>query len=105
MRPSNLSAALNLLMRETERLRVGKIERRREIDREIVTELVLRERHAVAIDDLAARRGDIEDVSARQLLRFVSRDDRLLGLRRRRRTWRLLGDGCCDGQRRQEPKC
>ena len=57
-------------MRESERLRIGEIERGREIDREIVAQFVLRERRAIAVGDLAARGRNVEHVSARLLLRF-----------------------------------
>ena len=63
-------------MREAERLRVGKIKRGGKIDREVVAELVLRERHAVTIGDLAARCGNIQNVGPRQFLRLKCRNDR-----------------------------
>ena len=69
---------LNFLPREAQQLRIGKIERRRVTDREIVTQPVLRERCAVSIRDLTARRGNVENVSARELLRFECRNDRPL---------------------------
>ncbi len=89
----------NFLLREGEQLRIGEIERRREIDREIVAEPVLRERLAVAIRDLSARRGNIEHVGARELLRLEGGNDRLFErrcVRRGRRAFRLrvsLGHG------------
>ena len=70
--------SLNFLPCETQQLRVRKIERRRETDREIVTQPILRERHAVSIRDLTSRGGNVEDVSARKLLRFECRNDRFL---------------------------
>ena len=68
---------VDLFPGEAECLRIGKIKRRREIDGEIVAEPILRERFAVAVCNLAARRWNIEDVSAREFLRLECRDDRL----------------------------
>jgi hypothetical protein len=58
----------DLPMREVERLGIAKLQWSRKIDREIIAQLILRERCAVTIGDLAARSGDIENVSARQFL-------------------------------------
>ena len=51
-------------VRKIQRLPVGKIERSRVIDREIVTDLILRERGAISIGDLSARRRNIKDVGS-----------------------------------------
>ena len=75
--PDQLLRLVDLLPRKADRLRIGKIERCREIDRQIVTDLILRKRRAVAVCDLAARRRYIENVSARQLLRLECWNDRL----------------------------
>ena len=88
--PEQFLGGLNFLARKRQRLRVRKFERRREIEGEIVAQFVLRQRHAVPIHDLAAGRGNIENVRARQLLRFVGGHDRLVHLRRRRFGRRLL---------------
>ena len=69
---------LNFLPGETQQLRVRKIERRRETDRETVTQPILRERRPVSIGDLTSRGGNVENVSARELLRFECRNDRFL---------------------------
>ena len=66
---------LNFFVRVGEQLRVGKIERRRETDREIKHQPVLGEWHAVAVRNQAARRRDIEHIGSRQLLGFERRDD------------------------------
>src|SRR5213592_407364 len=55
----------DLPMREVERLGILKFQRSRKVDREIIAQLVLRERRAITIGNLAARSGDIENVSAR----------------------------------------
>src|SRR6266487_5855781 len=57
----------DLPMREVERLGILKFQRRRKVDREIIAQLVLRERRAITIGNLAARSGDIENVSACEL--------------------------------------
>src|SRR5436190_6435722 len=64
---------LNFLPCETQQLRVRKIERRRVIDCQTVTEPVLRERCAVSIRDLTSRRGNVENVGASELLCFECR--------------------------------
>ena len=74
---------LNFLARISQRLGVGKCERRRKIKRQIVAEFVLRERRAVPIHDLPARRRDVEHVGARRFLRLVRGHDRLLHWRGR----------------------
>src|SRR4030095_7604211 len=102
--PGELRGQRDLFTGKRERLRVGKIERRREADREIVGNFVLRERQAVAIGDLPARRRDVENVSARELLRLERRDDRLVfrisGSARRWRR-RLRGERRCYREDRQ----
>src|ERR1043165_6432478 len=67
-----------------ERFGIRKIQRCWKVDDEIVTKPVLRERRAIAVCDLTARSRNIENVSARQLLRLESGDDRLF---LRRRSW------------------
>ena len=84
-------------MRKAERLIIGKIQRGREIDREIVAQSILRERRTVPIGDLSTRRGDIEDVSPRQFLRLEGRDDRLLD-----RALESEIAGCCRRPSRRE---
>src|SRR4029077_3168179 len=74
----------DLPMREVERLGIAKLQWSRKIDREIIAQLILREGCAVAIGDLAARSGDIENVSARQFLRLEGGNDLLI---KRRRRW------------------
>ena len=75
---------------EVQRLRIGKIKRSKEVDNEIVTESILRERRAIAVCDLPTRSRNIENVGARQLLRLERRNNRLFfrrsaWTRRRRR--------------------
>src|SRR6476620_5463517 len=89
-------------MRKFQGLIVVKFKRGWKIDRQIVGQPVLRERRAVPIGNLSTRRRDIEDVSAREFLRFEGRNDFLLerrlryffrwrgtGRRRRSRRWLL----------------
>src|ERR1700682_53993 len=78
----HLFRLLDLLPDVADRLSIGKIERRRETNPKIVTEFVLGQRHAVAIGDLAARRRNIENVGARQFLRFESWNNCFLFRRR-----------------------
>src|SRR5207248_2570088 len=82
----------DLPMREVERLGIVKFQRSRKIDREIIAQLVLRERSAITIGNLAARSGDIENVSAREILCLECRNNLVVdgGLRWR---WRCCGDG------------
>ena len=76
--------SVDLFFGKAKCLRIGKIKRRREIDGEIVAEPILRERFAIAVCDLAARRCNIKDVSARELLCFKRRHNCFLfGLWRR----------------------
>ena len=70
-------------MRKIQRLPVGKIERSRVSYREIVTDLILRERGAISIGDLSARRRNIKDVGSCLLLRLVRRNDCLFEWRGR----------------------
>src|SRR5439155_22991805 len=65
----------DLPMREVERLGIVKFQRSRKIDREIIAQLVLRERSAITIGNLAARSGDIANVSAREFLCLECRDN------------------------------
>ena len=65
--------SVDLFFGKAKCLRIGKIKRRREIDGEIVAEPILRERFAIAVCDLAARRWNIKDVSAREFLCFKRR--------------------------------
>src|SRR5204863_9421511 len=60
----------DLPMREVERLGIIKFQRSRKIDREVIAQLVLRERRAITIGNLAARSRDIENVCAREFLSF-----------------------------------
>jgi hypothetical protein len=79
---------LDFFVRISEQLRIGKIERRREADRQIVAQAILRQRQTIAVGDQPARRRDIENVSPRQLLSLESWDDGFLErsrLRARRR--------------------
>ena len=89
-------------MRKFQGLIVVKFKRGWKIDREIVGQSVLRERRAVSIGNLSARRRDIEDVGAREFLRLEGRNDfffecrlrhflrwRGTGRRRRSRRWLL----------------
>jgi len=73
-------------MREVERLGIAKLQWSRKIDREIIAQLILREGCAVTIGDLAARSGDIENVSARQFLCLERGNDFLI---KRGRRWDL----------------
>ena len=79
-----LGSVIYLFLRKVERLRIGKIQRCREINDEIITEPILCERRAVAICDLPTWSRNIENVSACQLLRLERRDNRLFF---RRSTW------------------
>src|SRR5438067_2845799 len=67
-----------LPVREIEHLSIAKLKWCRKIDRQVVSQLVLRKRGTVAISDLATRSRDIQDVSARELLRLESGNDRPL---------------------------
>src|SRR6478672_9645012 len=80
----------DLPMREVERLGIAKLEWSRKIDREIIAQLILRQGCAVTIGDLAARSGDIENVSARQFL-CLERGNNLFIKRGRR--WLRRGRG------------
>src|SRR5450432_648634 len=82
----------DFLPREDHHLCVGKVEWGREINREIVAQLVLGERYAIAVGDLPPRRRDVEDVGARLFLRLEGRFDRLLEWRWRdfQRRFRFL---------------
>jgi len=60
---------------EAKRLRIGKIRRSWEVDDEIVTEPILRERRPIAVRNLSTWSWNIENVRARQLLRLERRDD------------------------------
>src|SRR6476661_3541160 len=87
-----LASVIYLFLRKAERLRIGKIQRRREVDNQIVTEPILCQRRAVAVCDLPTWSGNIENIGACQLLRLERRDNRLLfgeraWSRRRRRRW------------------
>src|SRR5262249_50982449 len=73
-----------------ERLRIGKVQRCWESYAQIVTEPVLRQRHSVAIRDLSAWRRNIENKSARQLLRLESGDNCLFFRRSARTRCRRL---------------
>ncbi len=70
MRPISLAVFVDFFPGEVERLRVGKIKRRWEVNSEIVAEPILSEWFAVAVCNLTARRRNIEDVSARKFLRL-----------------------------------
>ena len=72
---------------KAERLRIGKIKRRWEVDDEIVAEPILRDGRAVAVCDLPTWSRNIENVSAGELLCLERRDNRLF-LRRSTRTQR-----------------
>src|ERR1700719_4128037 len=91
--PNQFGRLFDLLPGKTDRLSIGKIERCGKINCEIVTYFFLRKRRPVAIRNLAARGGDIENVSARELLRFKRGDNRLFftgGTSARGRSWRCL---------------
>src|SRR5207237_10409642 len=90
----------DLPMREVERLGIAKLQRSRKIDREIIAQLILREGCAVTIGNLAARSGDIENVSARQFLCLERRNDLLI---KRRRRWLRRGRGA--GSYRRGCRC
>ena len=78
-----------LPMREIERLGILKFQRSRKTDREIIAQLVLRERRAITVGDLAARSGDIENVSACEFLCLECWNDLFIERRRRWfRRWR-----------------
>src|SRR5437867_11231874 len=79
----------DLPMREVERLGIVKFQRSRKIDREIIAQLVLRERSAITIGNLAARSGDIENVSPCEFLCLECWNDLFIERRRRWfRRWR-----------------
>src|SRR6266550_3895713 len=104
----------DLPMREVERLGIVKFQRSRKIDCELIAQLVLRKRRAIAIGDLAAWSGDIENISAREFLRFECWNNLFIERGRRwLRRWR--GAGCyrrcrcqllphCAGER-EEQRC
>ncbi len=84
--------------RIAEGLRIRKIERRGKRDGQVVNNLVLGQRLAMAIGDLPARGRDIEHVGAGQLLRLVSGLDRFL---ERGRSGGGRGRRCGNGRRRR----
>ena len=90
----------DLPMREVERLGIAKLQWSRKIDREIIAQLILREGCAVTIGDLAARSGDIENVSARQFLCLERGNDLFI---KRRRRWLRRGRGA--GSYRRGCRC
>src|SRR5437762_342170 len=66
-----------------------KFQRSRKTDREIIAQLVLRERRAITVGDLAARSGDIENVSACEFLCLECWNDLFIERKRRWfRRWR-----------------
>ena len=96
--PDQLACRIDFLPGKIHRLRTGKIQRRGKIDDEIVAESVLRQRRAAAVCDLPTRRGNIEDVSARELLRLECRDNRLF-------FWRLIRTRRRRGHQRLRARC
>src|SRR5205085_7948169 len=79
-------------MGEVERLGIVKFQRSRKIDREIIAQLILRERGAITIGDLTARSGDIENICAREFLCLECGNNLLVNCGRRR-FWRRRGAG------------
>ena len=70
--PRDATREQDLLLRKLQHFWIRESERRGKVDREIVAHARLRERTAVAIHDLAARRGNAEQIGARPLLRVPS---------------------------------
>ena len=69
----------NFFVSEGKQLRIGKIKRSRKTDHEIVAQPVLGERRPMAVGDLSAGRGDVEDIGSRELLRLKCGHNRLFG--------------------------
>jgi len=78
-----LGRGRDLAMRELKRLGIVKFQRGRKIDGEVIAQLVLRERRAITIGDLAAWSGNVENVSARQFLCLECGNNLFIKSRRR----------------------
>ena len=82
----------DLPMRKLQSLIVVKVQRGWKTNRQIVAQSILRERRTVPIGNLSTRRGDVEDVSAREFLRLEGRNNFLVE-RRLRYFFRGRGSG------------
>src|SRR5437773_4521332 len=87
-------------MRKLQSLIVVKVQRGWKTNRQIVAQSILRERRTVPIGNLSTRRGDVEDVSAREFLRLEGRNNFLIE-RRLRYLFRGRGSGRRRRSRRQ----